>query len=61
MQLWSTTTNGHHSVMGRGAHLLLVVGAPRLFWGVSPLLLETTGARAACCCRMWKMAVLEGR
>ena len=61
MQLRSRTPNGHRSITGKNNHLLLVVGVPRLFWGVSPLLLAPTGASAACCCRMWKMAVLEGR
>ena len=61
VQLRSRTPNGRKSITGKNNHLLLVVGVPRLVWGVSPLLLGTTGASAACCCRMWKMAVLEGR
>ena len=46
-------------VEGMG-HLLLV-GAPRLFWGDATPLLDCRGASEACCCSTWNMAVLEGR
>ena len=40
---------------------LLFVGAPRLFWGDATPLPDGSGAREACCCSTWKMAVLDGR